>query len=232
MRLTQCANGTSQFVDMIPQRGGLHVFSSFDVWILIHGILHWIYKTHSCPYIHRIIKKLELQAVFFTERVAGDWRGDLMASRDLSDREKQGYGFLLAWFESWRLGGRLTPSEDTARQFWRLEVLSKPRKGWQEQQWAEAMRWYIKWLSVCRRQGRSLVSVAERARDAVERTGARRGLAIRTRKSYGAWVARYAAWAGSRERIMDTSIAREWLTELVASGKVGYQGRGLAFNHL
>lgn len=33
--------------------------------------------------------------------VAADWRADLEASRDLSDLEKQGFGFLLSWLESW-----------------------------------------------------------------------------------------------------------------------------------
>lgn len=162
----------------------------------------------------------------------GNWREDLMASRDLDNREKQSYGFLLAWFESWRMGRRLEPSLDTARQFWCTEVKSKPRKGWQEQQWAEAMRWFLQWMETCQRQGRSLVTLAEKVRDAVERTGARRGLAIRTRKSYGGWVARYAAWAGSRERTLETSCAREWLTDLVAKGKVSYATQKQALNAL
>ena len=162
----------------------------------------------------------------------GGWREDLLASRDLSAREKQGYGFLLAWFETWRMGRRLAPSVDTARTFWRIEVKSKPRKSWQEQQWAEAMRWFLHWMGVCQRQGRSLVSQAEKVRDAVERTGSRRGLALRTRKSYGGWVARYAAWAGNRERILDTSCAREWLTDLVTGGKVSYSTQKQALNAL
>ena len=38
----------------------------------------------------------------------GDWRSDLMAARDLSDGEQQGYGFLLSWYETWRLGRRFS----------------------------------------------------------------------------------------------------------------------------
>ena len=34
---------------------------------------------------------------------AADWRADPDASRDLNDEEKQGFGFLVSWFESWRM---------------------------------------------------------------------------------------------------------------------------------
>lgn len=34
---------------------------------------------------------------------AADWRHDLEASRNLTEVEKQHFGFVLAWFESWRL---------------------------------------------------------------------------------------------------------------------------------
>jgi hypothetical protein len=36
--------------------------------------------------------------------INADWRADLEASRDVMDLEKQQYGFLLGWYESWRLG--------------------------------------------------------------------------------------------------------------------------------
>ena len=38
-----------------------------------------------------------------------DWRADLEASRDLTDHEKQHFGFLLSWFENWRLKQGLEP---------------------------------------------------------------------------------------------------------------------------
>jgi len=164
--------------------------------------------------------------------VSGGWQEDLLASRDLNDREKQGFGFLLAWYETWRMGKRLNPGLESGRRFWQLEVLSKPRKEWQLQQWAEAMRWYLKWLELCQAEGVSTVSQAEKVRDAVEKVGARRGLALRTRKSYGSWAVRFAAWAGSRERVLDTKCAKEWLTELVAAGKVSYATQKQALNAL
>lgn len=155
-----------------------------------------------------------------------------MASRDLDDREKQGYGFLLSWYESWRLGQRLAIGQESARLFWKVEVQAKPRKDWQLQQWAEAMRWFLKWLYVCQKEGKEVLSLAEKVRDSVERTGGRRGLAPRTRRSYGGWVARFATWAGTRQRVLDVAFAREWLTELVAAGRVSYATQKQALNAL
>jgi len=71
-----------------------------------------------------------------------DWRCDLEASRDLSDKEKQHYGFLLAWYDSWRLRQGLEPDRAAAVAFWKSQVVTKPRKDWQLARWAEAMRWH------------------------------------------------------------------------------------------
>ncbi len=162
----------------------------------------------------------------------GNWHEDLMASRDLGDPEKQGYGFLLSWYETWRIGRRLRIGHESARLFWKTEVQAKPRKAWQLQQWSEAMRWLLNWISVCRKEGREVTSLGEKVRDSVERTGGRRGLAMRTRKSYGSCAARFASWAGTRQRVLDVSVAREWLTELVAAGKVSYATQKQALNAL
>ena len=43
-----------------------------------------------------------------------DWRADLDASRDLNDREKQQYGFLVSWYESWRERQKLEAGLGTA----------------------------------------------------------------------------------------------------------------------
>lgn len=160
------------------------------------------------------------------------WREDLLASRDLNDREKQGYAFLLSWHETWRLGRRLPVGCEAARSFWKVEVLAKARKAWQLEQWAEAVRWYLGWLELCQGSGKPVVSQAERVRDAVERVGARRGLALRTRQSYGSWAVRFAAWAGSRERILDPACARDWLGDLVAKTGVSYATQKQALNAL
>lgn len=160
------------------------------------------------------------------------WREDVMASRDLNDREKQGFAFLLSWFETWRVSRRLQPGVESARRFWKQEVVSKERKGWQLEQWAEAVRWYMQWLEICGREGRPAVSLAEKVRDAVERIGGRRGLALRTRQGYGSWAARFAAWAGSRERVLDPRCARDWLAGLVSETRVSFATQKQALNAL
>ena len=165
-------------------------------------------------------------------RPVSSWSDDLEASRDVNDRDKQGYGFLLSWFESWRLRQRLAPERESAKRFWLMEIVAKPRKDWQKQQWAEAIRWYLHWLELCKQNGKPTISLAERVRNSVEETGSRRGLAPKTKETYGGWCARFAQWCGSKERVMDPACAREWLTDLVSKGKVAYATQKQALNAL
>lgn len=74
-----------------------------------------------------------------------DWRADMEASRDLSKDEKLGFGLLCGWFENWRLRSGKSPGRESAREFWRDQVLAKPRENWQLDQWAQGMRWYLGW---------------------------------------------------------------------------------------
>ena len=60
--------------------------------------------------------------------ITADWRTDLEASRDLSELEKQHFGFVLAWFETWRLKQQLDPCREAAIRFWREQVKAKARK--------------------------------------------------------------------------------------------------------
>jgi len=160
------------------------------------------------------------------------WEDDLEASRDVGDRDRQGYFFLLSWFESWRLRLRLSAGREAARKFWMVEVVSKPRKDWQKKQWAEAMRWYLNWLAICQKGGKTTVSLAERVRNAVDQAGSRRGLAPRTKDTYGGWAVRFAHWAGSKERVMNPACAREWLTILVSEQRLAYSTQKQALNAL
>lgn len=160
------------------------------------------------------------------------WHEDLQRSRDLSEWEKQGFGFLLLWYDTWRIKLRLKAGVCAARKFWKAEVLQKERKQWQLDQWAEAIRWYLQWLDVCDRDGKCVSSLPERVRDAVENAGARRGLAWRTRQTYSGWAARFAQWAKTRERVMDTMVAKEWLTLLVSEKKMSYGTQKQALNAL
>lgn len=160
------------------------------------------------------------------------WREDLEASRDLTALEKQHFGFLLSWFETWRIQLGLEAGRPAAVRFWREQVKAKARKDWQLERWAEAMRWHEAWLGACMKEGREARSLAERMRQAVMRTGARRGLAMRTRETYAGWIARYGEWVGSAREAMDEGRASVWLGELVERQKVAYATQKQALNAL
>lgn len=161
-----------------------------------------------------------------------DWRADLEASRNLSDLEKQHFGFVLAWFETWRIKLGLEARREAAVRFWREQVKAKPRKDWQLDRWAEAMRWYERWLKCCLEEGREVYGLEERVRKAVMNAGARRGLAVRTREAYAGWLARFAGWVGSARGTMDVDKARDWLTVLVSEGKISFATQRQALNAL
>lgn len=161
-----------------------------------------------------------------------DWREDLMAARDLDPRERDAYGFAVGWFDSWRMRKGLPPGPDSARAFWREEVRKKEREEWQLRQWAEAMRWYLHWFGICQKAGKPGISVGERMRNAVYSVGARRGLALPTRKIYGGWALRFGVWAGTTKRVMDEAVAREWLSCLVEKTNVSLSTQRQALNAL
>ena len=161
-----------------------------------------------------------------------DWRSDLEASRDLSVPEKKSFAVLLGWFEKWRVSAGLEAGVEAGRVFWRAQVLAKDRQDWQLDQWAEAMRWFLGWLEMARREGGEVRSLAERVRIAVDGAGARRGLALRTRRTYGGWVARFAGWAGTAKAVMDEGKARDWLSTLVTERRVSFATQKQALNAL
>ena len=165
-------------------------------------------------------------------RKSFNWRDDLSASRDLSRNEVQSFGFVIGWFEDWRVRLELPPGQASAREFWRVAVKAKPRQDWQLSQWAEGMRWYLKWFEICCKDGGDGRSIPERLRAAVHSAGARRGLSLETRKTYAGWVARFGAWAGTERRVMDQGLAREWLTDLVNTGKRAFSTQKQALNGL
>ncbi len=53
----------------------------------------------------------------FPMSCSADWRADLEASRDLNQAEKQHFGFVLSWFDGWRIRAGLAPSREAARRF-------------------------------------------------------------------------------------------------------------------
>ncbi len=161
-----------------------------------------------------------------------NWREDLSASRDLNRNEISYIGFVVAWFEDWRVRQKLPPGRDSALEFWKKAVKSKAREDWQLNQWAEGIRWYLRWLEICKRKGGDGKSIPERLKAAVHSAGARRGLQSETRKVYANWLARFGAWAGTEQRVMDQGVCREWLTELVEKGKRAFSTQKQALNAL
>ncbi len=160
------------------------------------------------------------------------WKADLKASRDLSRLDISTYDFVLTWFESWRLGRDLPACRETAKIFWNEAVKAKRREDWQYKNWGAGIAWFLAWLEICERDGRVPESVPERVRNAVESAGARRGLARLTRKSYRSWAMRFAAWAGSVERVMNAECCSAWLGELVEKGDLSFSTQKQALNAL
>jgi hypothetical protein len=121
------------------------------------------------------------------------WRKDLAEFRGLTERERTGFLLVLEWFENFRLRNELPAGRDAARVFWKSEVIreDREREKWQLEQWGDAIQWYLKWLEACCEEGADHRSLPERLRAAVHSSGARRGLAERTKQCYGAWAARY-----------------------------------------
>ncbi len=161
-----------------------------------------------------------------------NWKEDIEHSRDLNMKEKDYISFAVNWFETWRLSKKLDLSRDVAARFWREAVICKERKQWQQDQWAEGMRWYLGWVELCRKKGADPKGIAERIRCAVNHVGARRGLALRTREAYGSWAGRFGASVKTVEEAMDSELAKEWLGKLVSETNVGYGTQKQALNAL
>ncbi len=161
-----------------------------------------------------------------------NWREDLGASRDLSRNEIQAFGFVVGWFEEWRLREELPPGLESARAFWKDAVKAKPREAWQLAQWEQGMRWYLRWYGFCVDKGGDGRTLPERLKAEVHCACARRGLSPETRKTYSGWVARFGNWAGSGERVRDQAVCRDWLTELVGTGKRSFSTQKQALNAL
>lgn len=97
------------------------------------------------------------------------WRRDLAEFRGLTERERSGFLLVLEWFENFRLRHDLEANRESAKIFWRQEVLreDRQREKWQLDQWGDAMQWYLKWLQACAEAGADHRSLAERVRAAV-----------------------------------------------------------------
>ena len=160
------------------------------------------------------------------------WSKDLEASGDVRQRELPAFAMLLGWLEKFVGGKGLRPGREACRVFWKEAVMARSREAWQIEQWGAAIRWYLRWLEHQRAEGGEVRSLPERVRDAVFRAGARRGLAPRTRETYGRWVAAFAVWAGEDRVMMRPEKGRDFLVWQVTVRKVSYGTQKQALNAL
>ncbi len=162
------------------------------------------------------------------------WRRDLSEFRNLTDRERAGFLLVLEWFENFRLRNELEAGRRAAKAFWKTEVMreDRPREQWQLEQWGDAIQWYLKWLDACAEAGADHRSLAERVRAAVRSACARRGLSLRTKQCYGAWVARYAVFANEERAVMEVATATRFLTYVVEDEDCAYSTQKQALNAL
>jgi len=160
------------------------------------------------------------------------WREDLTNSRDLGVRDIESFGFLISWFDEWRVHRSLKLDRDSAKRFWSECVRSKDREEWQLRQWTEAMRWVLNWVQICEQEGKEYRSLSERMKNALYQAGRRRGLALNTLRTYGGWIARYGLWVKDEKAALVQGKAREWLTYLVADTKISYSTQKQALNSL
>ena len=160
------------------------------------------------------------------------WRKDLAEFRGLSERERSGFLLVLEWFENFRLRNDLAAGRSAVRIFWQKEVQreGRPREDWQLEQWEAALHWYLKWLEACEEARADHRSLAERVRASVQSAGARRGLALTTKRCYGAWAARYAAFAGGEREVMRAETASRFLASVVDDEDCAYSTQKQALN--
>ncbi len=164
------------------------------------------------------------------------WRKDLAEFRGISEMDRRGFLLVLEWFENFRLRHEMKAGTEAVRCFWRAEVLrtarpqEHPREPWQLEQWERALRWYLNWLQACAAAQADHRSLPERVRGAVQAAGARRGLALTTKRCYGGWAARFAKFAGDEREVMQVAVASRFLESVVADEDCAYSTQKQALN--
>jgi len=90
----------------------------------------------------------------------------------------------------------------------------------------------LQWLQYAQESGVEVRSLEERVYQAMDRAGGRRGLALRTRQTYGRWVVRFARWVGEARAMLKQERARDFLTMLVVEEKQSFSSQKQALNAL
>ena len=169
-----------------------------------------------------------------TKKLRACWRKDLSEFRGLTDQDRGGFLLLLEWFENFRLRHGLEAGRKAANIFWKTDVLGngRQREPWQLDQWMAAIHWYLDWLAACELVCADHRSLPERLRVAVVSAEARKGHAKRTKECYGAWLARYGAFADSDRDAMRVETATRFLTSVVDDEDCAYSTQKQALNAL
>ena len=160
------------------------------------------------------------------------WTCDLEASRDVAEKDQASFAMVLGWMERFRAHIELPAGREACRRFWKDQVKSKARENWQTEQWAVAIRWYLRWLDNRHVTGGEVRTLEERVRLAVDQVGTRRGLLPRTRETYGQRVAAYARWVGDAKEMRNPKRGRDFLEMLVTERKVSFSTQKQALNAL
>jgi hypothetical protein len=90
----------------------------------------------------------------------------------------------------------------------------------------------LQWLPYAQENGVEVRSLEERVYQAMDRAGGRRGLALRTRQTYGRWAVRFARWVGEARAMLKQERARDFLTMLVVEEKQSFSSQKQALNAL
>lgn len=139
---------------------------------------------------------------------------------------------LLGWMERFRMNHGMAAGREACARFWREAVTARPREPWQQEQWGKAIRWYLRWLENRHEAGGEVRGLEERVRLSVEKAGARRGLAPRTRETYSHRVGHFARWVGGAREMMRPEKGRDYLAYLVSERKVSFATQKQALNAL
>ena len=160
------------------------------------------------------------------------WTCDLEASRDVAEKDQASFAMVLGWMERFRAHIQLPAGREACTRFWREQVKSKPREHWQTDQWAVAIRWYLRWFDNRHVTGGEVRTLEERVKIAVEKVGTRRGLLPRTREIYGQRVAAYARWVGDAQEMRNPKRGRDFLEMIVGVRKVSFATQKQVLNAL
>lgn len=139
---------------------------------------------------------------------------------------------LLGWLDKFLCSKGLRPGRDGCQRFWKEAIQARQRESWQLEQWAAAIRWYLRWLGHQQKRESEARDLGKRVYDAVCKAGACRGLQPRTRETYGHRVAEFARWVNDARGMLDPAKGREFLGYVVEVKKSSFSTQKQVLNSL